>query len=253
MIHAEWSQVLLDPDIPVPTGIVTWNGSDAKHRIAVYRNNVVVSLVDALADTFPVTQGLLGEEFFRTIAREFARVNPPRSPVLAFYGRQFPAFITEFPPASNLPYLADVARLDLAYVDAFFSAEAAPVDLAVLASKLQERHKLPDLALILHPSLRVLSSSFAIFSLWAAHQNDFDISSVDAHMPESVWVLRNQQRVKVLRMSEGDCRFISALHGNYHLGAAAEMASDADPEFDLTRSLTVLLREQAVIAFVEPN
>lgn len=43
---------LLDPAQPCPPGLTTWNGSDPAHRFAVYRNNVIVSLVDALADTF---------------------------------------------------------------------------------------------------------------------------------------------------------------------------------------------------------
>jgi len=63
--QADFAQRLLKPDLPCPSGLKTWNGSDPAPRFAVYRNNVVVSLVDALAQTFPVTQALVGEAFFR--------------------------------------------------------------------------------------------------------------------------------------------------------------------------------------------
>jgi hypothetical protein len=253
MIQAAWPQALLDPDVPAPAGLTSWNGSDPVQRFAVYRNNVIVSLVDALADTFPATQSLLGEEFFRAMAREFVRANPPRSPVLTFYGQEFPAFIAAFPPAFALPYLPDLARLELAYVSAFFAADAAPLDAAALAAILQQPDQLVGLVLHLHPSLSVLSSPFAVVSLWAAHQGDFDISEVHPEAPEGAWVLRHEQAVKVLRMSHGDCRFISAIQTNTPLGPAAEMASQVDTEYELTRCLTVLLREQAVIAYTNTN
>ena len=44
-----FAAALLDPDLPPPDRLIAWNGSDPARRFAVYRNNVVVSLVDALA------------------------------------------------------------------------------------------------------------------------------------------------------------------------------------------------------------
>ena len=73
MNQALFAATLLDPTLPCPPGLTAWNGSDLTRRLAVHRNNVVVSLVDALADTFPVTQQLVGEDFFRTMARASSR------------------------------------------------------------------------------------------------------------------------------------------------------------------------------------
>ena len=84
--QAAWGTALLDPDRAVPAGLVTWNGSDPAQRFAVYRNNVTVSLMQALADTFPVCAASVGEARFRDLARAFVRAQPPRSPVLARYG-----------------------------------------------------------------------------------------------------------------------------------------------------------------------
>ena len=44
-----------------PVDVTAPDLSEAARRFAVYRNNVVSSLVDALADTFPVTQQLVGD------------------------------------------------------------------------------------------------------------------------------------------------------------------------------------------------
>jgi hypothetical protein len=61
------------------------------------------------------------------MAGAFARANPPRSPVMAHYGAGFAGFIEEFPPAAGLPYLADVARLELLRVHAYHAVEAQAV------------------------------------------------------------------------------------------------------------------------------
>ena len=60
-----FANALTDPAQPCPPGLISWNQSDVAQRFAVYRNNVMASLVDALADTFVVTQELVGPEFFR--------------------------------------------------------------------------------------------------------------------------------------------------------------------------------------------
>ncbi len=84
--QATFAAALLTPELPSPAGLRVWNGSDPAARLAVYRNNVVSSLIDAVADSFPVTQELVGEEFFRAMAAVFVRAHPPRSKVLTHYG-----------------------------------------------------------------------------------------------------------------------------------------------------------------------
>ena len=125
--QARFATALLDPSLDCPVGLRTWNGSDPLRRLAVHRNNVVGSLIDALADTFAVTQQLVGTDFFRAMAAVFVRQHPPRSRILAHYGDDFAAFIAGFAPVAALPYLADMARLEFARVQACHAAEAEPI------------------------------------------------------------------------------------------------------------------------------
>ena len=97
-------------------------------RFAVYRNNVMVTLSKALKSRFPAVDKIVGEEFFGAMARVFVSERPPRSPLLATYGDEFADFIATFEPASDLPYLADVARLEAARTRAYHSADAVPID-----------------------------------------------------------------------------------------------------------------------------
>jgi hypothetical protein len=250
--QAAWGTALRDPDRAVPAGLVTWNGSDPAQRFAVYRNNVTVSLMQALADTFPVCAASVGEACFRDLARAFVRRHPPRSPVLARYGEGFADFVAASRRAAPWPYLPDLARLELACLDALQAADASPLDPATLAAALGRPETLPALRLSLHPSLATLDSPFAVVSRWAAQPGDGAPPVVDPDSPEHAWILRRGRSVRVLPMSAGDCRFVRALQAGATLGEAAATAAagesggdrDAAGGFDLTRCLAVLLREQ---------
>src|SRR6267143_1204213 len=76
---------LIDPEYPAPAGVIGPNGKRAALRYNVYRNNVTVSLINALAANFPATQRITGVEFFRAMARFHIRATPPTSPLLFEY------------------------------------------------------------------------------------------------------------------------------------------------------------------------
>ena len=91
---------LLDPKSTVPVGLTDAAGHAAGSRFDVYRNNVSVSLTEALATGFPVIEKLVGEAFFTAMAGVFLRAHPPRSPVLARWGDAFPGTNQTFTPSS---------------------------------------------------------------------------------------------------------------------------------------------------------
>ena len=237
---------LLDPAQPVPAGLTTWNGSDPVARFAVYRNNMIVSLIDALADTYPVTQQLVGEDFFRAMARIFLNAEPPRSRVLAFYGASFPAFIEQFQPAESVPYLADMARLEMSRVRAYHAAECAELPADAIAQALTDVDQLPHLLVGFHPSMGLVRSQYAVASLWAAHQGIADIATVDPYVSENALVIRPHLDVEVMRLTAGASDFVTHLLGGASLGSAVEQASPADAQFDLTGTVSLLMRTQAL-------
>lgn len=244
--QAAFAQALLNPELPCPGGLTTCNGSDPAARFAVYRNNVTVSLIDALADTYPVVQSLVGEEFFRAMARVFVQAHPPRSRPMACYGDQFADFVNGFAPASSVPYLADVARLEMARVQAYHAPDVPPIDTDTLHLALARPEKLTLLNLVLHPSVQVLASPFAIYSLWAAHQGALCISSVDPDLPQAVLVFRNELDVDTLELDAATAQFVIRLQAGASLLEATGAASTMAPEFDLTQALGLLLRWQLI-------
>ena len=163
--QATFVRALLDPAQPLPPGLTAHTHETPEKRFAVYRNNVVVSLIDALAARFPVTQRIVGEEFFRAMAGVFARAHPPRSPLMMHYGDDLPDFIAGFAPAAELPYLADVARLEAARSRAFHAADAMPLGAEDFAAIPPEA--LAALRVMFFPGTAILRSAHPVVTIWA--------------------------------------------------------------------------------------
>jgi hypothetical protein len=251
----DFVDALFDTDNACPDGLTTWNGSDPGRRFAVYRNNVMVSLIDALADTFPVTQELVGEEFFRAMAKLFVLAHPPRSPILAYYGQEFPAFVAAFPPAAPVPYLADVARLEMLRVLAYHAADAAVLTMEEISVALADVSTLPGLRFVLHPSVAVLPSQFAVVSLWGAHQGLMDIAAVNPAVPQTALVVRIGLDVNIVGIDAATGHFIEQLRQGATLAQAAAASASAIAEFDqfdLAASLGVVMRWQTIAALNLP-
>jgi hypothetical protein len=243
-----WADALLDPARACPPGLVAWNGSDVSVRFAVHRNNVVAGLVDALADGFPVVCQLVGEAFFRAMAAVYVRGHPPRSPVLADYGEDFAAFIAGFGPADPVPYLADVARLEHAWVCAYHAADRPPLDVDAARRALGDGVGVGALRLALHPSVALVRSAHAVVSIWGAHGDGTDLAEVDPTQAETALVLRCGLEVRVSAVDAGTAAFIDALHARQPLAAAAAAALAAAPDFDLSAGLAGLLARQAIVS-----
>lgn len=229
-----FADALLHADQPVPDGITTARGGADAVRFAVYRNNVFVGLTRALAQQFPVTERLVGTEFFMAMARVYAQDHKPVSPLIFEYGHDFPDFIAKFHPAQALVYLSDVARLDAAWMRAYHAADATPLGVTALAAVAPGA--LPGLRLVPHPSAEVVQSLHPIGSIWSAHQRDM-VTPVNAWHPEAVLVVRPAMTVNVHILPAQDATFATSLFKGATLGEAADAALAADPAFDFGTAL----------------
>ena len=239
-----FARALLDPSARIPGGLLRPDGAPAARRFDIYRNNVVASLVDALADSFGVTGAIVGRTFFRAMAGEFVRAHPPRTPCVVDYGDGFPGFIDGFEPADGLPYLGDVARLEVARRRSFHAADDGIADPGCLAGLDEET--LLGTRMEFRASTAIVRSSHPLWSIWRHNTTD-DASPVPARS-ENVLVSRPADSVLLHRLPPGSAGFLEGLQRGDSLGDAARMGG----EFDLAASLTVVLDARAVREIVPP-
>ena len=249
-LETAFAGVLLAPGTPHPAGLRPSRrpGDDGpmEKRFAVYRNTVIVGLVDALAARFPVTERLLGTGFFRAMAREFALTHPPRSRLLFEYGDDLPNFLAAFPPARGVPFAAHVARLEAAIARAAHAGDADPIGIEALAAA-----GAPDeLTFDLHPSLAVVRSPYPIVTLHERETTGADGPPVDMRAAEDALVIRPHLDVQVRRLPAGGAAFVLALARGAPLAEASWAGSEV-PGFDLAANLAGLFAAGAVTAIGE--
>ena len=240
---AAFASALINPDRET-TGIVLGpNGKLVVKRYNVYRNNVTVGLIEALAAIYPAVLRITGVEFFRTMARAHIRATPPSSPLLFEYGREFPAFIERYEYARSMPWLADAARIERAWLDAYHAADAEPLSRAAVA--VVPREQLADLVFEVHPATRIVCSRFAALTIFAANRSSEPVARIDASSPEDTLITRPALDVVVRHLPLGGAVFLTELILGRSLGEAAASALAASPAFDLARSIAGMLQAGA--------
>ncbi len=219
-------------------------------RFNVYRNNRIVGLRDALGSTFAVTRQLVGDAFFAGMARAFIEEQPPETPVLSAYGGALPEFISRFSPARELPFLADLARLEWLANEAYGAADAANAEIGLLGDVPAER--LGDASIVLHPAVRLLRSDWPVFSIWVAHQGGEDANALAAidWSEEAGAVIRPGLHVDIMRLEPEAFAVAAALQSGASLAGAGAAAGDVG-ERELGLVLAMLFGAGFVTSVIE--
>ena len=239
---------VLDPALAAPKGLTDPEGRPAGKRFDVYRNNVAVSLTEALITAFPTIHKLVGDACFRALAGVFLRKHPPQSARMMFYGAEMPAFLAGFEPVGHLPYLSDIARLECALRESYHAADASPVDPADLQALPPER--LMAARLQFAPAMVLLRSDWPIHGIWQA--NRAPAAPTPQMQPEDVLITRPEFDPEVAPLPPGGATFIATLQGANPFGAALEAAqAEAGDSFDLTALFGLLIGGNAITHILE--
>jgi len=245
---AAFASGLLDPSRATPPDVVGPRGGAATKRYNVYRNNVMVSLTDALAAIYPAVQRITGVAFFRVMARFHIRATPPTSPLLFEYGRAFPAFIERYEQAQDMPWLADTARIERAWLDAYHAADAPPLSPDALGAIPADR--LGDLVFELHPATRIVRSPYPAVAIFAMNRAAGPVTPLQSDAAEDALVTRPEMDVMVRHLPPGGATFLAHLIQGETLERAAAAAFAETSSFDLAANVAGML-EAGVFATID--
>lgn len=199
---------------------------------SVYRNTVFKGCIDALQANFPAVVRLVGEEWFRAAAAVYVQASPPVDARLVNYGVKFAAFLVEFEPARELPYLADVARLDRYWVEAHIAPEDSLVDAAAVASlpaELLERTVFRP-----HAAARwAWFDAVPAYTIWRANREESEVPGNLVWQAEGALLSRPRGDVIWRPLTAAGYAFLEASAARLTFEAAAQRALDAQPGADL--------------------
>ncbi len=223
--------------------------SESAWRIDIYRNNAVSNLSSALESAYPIIVKLVGAEFFRYAAQEYISRYPSVSGDLHVFGEAFGAFLAAFPPAAQLPYLPDVARLEWLCHKAYFAADHAPLALDRLKQVAPEHYG--SLQFRLNPACALFESAFPAERIWQVNQDHYtgeqtlDLSSGAA----TALVKREMYRVVVSALPRSEWNGLHALSTGHTFATACDAALQIDPDLDLGATLRRWVDEKILVDF----
>jgi hypothetical protein len=221
--------------------------------LTAYRGHAAAVAERALASACPTVAALMGDESFAALARDLWRHHPPERGDLGEWGGALPGFIAGKAQLEEVPYLCDVARLDMRVHRATRAADApeAPAGLERLASDDPAR-----LRIALAPGAALQPSAWPIVAIWQAHQRpagDADRfadarTALAERRGETAFVWRDGVVVRVESLDAADAAFTDALLASRGLADALEAAGSG---FAFDRWLARALATRAVAA-IEP-
>jgi hypothetical protein len=161
-----FAAALLADDEPSP--------SFPAQAFAVYRNTSARGAVEALRAAYPTVNMLLGEAMFTEVALDYRRHHRPHGPVLTDYGAGFAGFLSRQPWTGELPYLADVARLDRLWLEAFIAADPHEPEWCVR----------PGSTIALLPATRFGWFATPAMTIWQAHREPSGLAELEPDWTE---------------------------------------------------------------------
>ncbi len=218
----------------------------ALDRLNIYRNTIVTGLTKSLRLSFPAVERLVGAEFFDGAVRHFIAAYPPRAAYLDQYGGEFSDFLRDFPPATSLVYLADVARLEWAVNGALHAPDAEPLDLAAL--KAVDCDDQARVSFVAHPSVRLLRADYPVDDIWRAVLACDDQALAGFDMdggPVHLLVERRATGVEVVPLDAPAWHFLVDLCA----GRPLQSALDREVELDASAALAQHLAAGRFTAF----
>ena len=238
------------PSATVPAMTRGRVGAPDSRRFAVYRNNVAVGLITALEARYPISRRIAGDDLFRAMARAFVRAHRPRSPVMIAYGEEFPEFAAAYLAGAeagpDLAGLADVARLENAWVEAYHAEDATAATVGELAALSSDC--LFGTRIAFHPAARLLRFATPAASVWASAQSSDDPAAPAEGIGEDALITRPDCDVRVRVLPPLAYDFALRLREGATLIEAA--VSLDDPTFDFGTHLIGLVDSGAVASII---
>lgn len=228
--------------------LAPWCAPDAAEAgLSVFRNTAAKGCADALAAQFPTVERVVGPAWLAAAATAHAAACPPRTASLLAYGEAFPAWLADFPPAADMPYLAGLAQLDWLWTSAHLAADASPLapEAAALSPPAFSTH-----ALVLHPATRFAGFEDGTPSLWrslqAPERPPKALELDDA--PEGMLLVRPGLDIHNQPIGAGELEFLAACAVGSSLLEAAMAALEAEPGLDLSTAFAGLVAAGAFTA-----
>ena len=216
----------------------------AQERFEVYKTTARSVHVAALLDSYPVCRRILGDQFFKLIAKQYFLEVCSCNPDLNNYGGSFAGHIAYLYATRNelkqLPYLPDLARLEWCYQNAYYVADETEFDI----QKFQQSSQLKqaDLILSLQHGVTPLTSRFPVYEIWSMHQEGNKVIAISLESTQQYFCIsRRDNRVNIDLINVSVHALLCCIQLKYTLGEIADYFSG---RYDLNAALAHIVEKK---------
>lgn len=198
------------------------------HAFSVYRNTSARGTIEALRATYATVNELLGDDGFTQVALEYRRQERPVGPVLSDYGSGFAKFLARQPWTCELPYLADVARIDWLWLESFLSADVETM----------QSHGGYGSRIRLHPATRVAWLSTPALTIWQAHRQPQGFDELEPEWREEGALITRRGMEVMARPIDRACHFLLLVSaGSPRVDQCVAAVAETYPQSDIPELL----------------
>ena len=200
-------------------------GTPGTERLVVYAEGYQVRIQQALAELYPAIRHILGGKTFAAMSEAYAARHPSHDTNLSFMGRYLPEFLVTYSLTRELPFIADLARLEWLVSRAFHAFDQPPLDPAQLSTRSPDQWE--RLRFAFQPSIGLVASSSPVLDLWEARNRPRADINIDlVNRPQRVLVSRRDLQVRCELIEPPQYAVLEGLLGGQTLGAVCRTLSE---------------------------
>lgn len=196
---------------------------DSYQALEVHKNGYFARLTEALGETFEGSWFIMGDELFFNICEEYIKEHKSDQYNLSNYGESFPCFLEQRQDMIGIPFVCDMARFDWIFKDIFHEKQhiSAPLN------ELQQIEKNTDISFIFGNTVRLFSSSFSIYDIWALrNQAEADMVDINYDSSEHLLLYKQNEEIFVKELSATQFDIVSSLISGKSVTSILEMVNN---------------------------
>ncbi len=210
-----------------------------RERMAIYRNNTLHSLREAVKELYPSLVATIGDDLMNASAHHYIIQHPPRSAAMVDFAHDFPEFLSTFSATQHIAYLPDLATLDLAQHRAYHAQDKSPLTAEAFAKLSPDI--LANARIEAHPSAQLIASGYAIYDMWKMAQGKHH-ETIQADKAQYIFIIRPDAEVDVYSIDHAHYQFLSALKNDHTISDALEIALETNPHINASEAIAFLIQ-----------
>lgn len=174
-------------------------GVPSGQRLHIHHNNFRETLSSSLSGIFPTLEAFVGTVFVKGALSEFCIASPPKDAALIGYGSAFAEFLDNHRASEQVPYAADLVRLEWAVHELQLVDE-------------QETSVTSTGEWQLNPNCIIIKSAFPLLSLWSVANGQLPPEAVHLDQGgQTVAVLLTGGEVSLIALSMSESEIVTRL------------------------------------------